>query len=141
MHIYAQHFCNKDQFINKLTKINTMKTIKYIIILSCLLITFPAAGQKATNKVQTIEFKAYGLCGMCKERIENAALIKGVKFTEWNKQTDMLKVVYNPQKVKLEDIHAAVAAVGHDTDLVKADDNVYKKLPKCCAYRDSNNKH
>jgi hypothetical protein len=33
------------------------------------------------------------------------------------------------------DIHKGVAATGHDTQLVKADDNVYKALPECCLHR------
>ena len=77
--------------------------------------------QDIAKKTETTEFKVYGLCGSCKERIENASLIKGVKWTEWNKETEILKVIYNPQKVKVEDIHKAVANVGHDTDLIKAE--------------------
>jgi copper chaperone CopZ len=114
-----------------------------IIILSFLAVLYTGAlfSQDIAKKTETAEFKVYGLCGSCKERIENASLIKGVKKVEWNKETEILKVIYNPQKVKIEDIHKAIASVGHDTDLVKADDKVYKKLPKCCAYRDSKEKH
>jgi hypothetical protein len=115
------------------------KYFLFIILVCCTVL--PTFGQSNTKKVESASFKVYGLCGMCKERIENAALIKGVKFAEWNRETDILKVVFNPQKVKLEDIHIAIAAVGHDTDKVKADNTVYQKLPKCCAYRESNNKH
>jgi len=35
----------------------------------------------------------------------------------------------------------AVALVGHDTDLFKAEDSVYEKLPACCKYRDSESAH
>lgn len=118
-----------------------MKTTYLLIILFLGLFLSPVFGQVKSKGNETAEFTVKGLCGMCKERIENAALIKGVKLAEWNKETDILKVVYNPQKVKLDDIHASVAAAGHDTDKVKADDQVYKKLPRCCAYRDSNSKH
>ena len=34
----------------------------------------------------------------------------------------------------LEDIHKAIANVGYDTDKIKAKDEVYKDLHKCCKY-------
>lgn len=110
------------------------------IVIFSLFVTKSQAQEK-TKKAETVEFKVMGVCGMCKDRIENAALIKGVKFAEWNKQTKMLKVVYVPAKVSLDDIHKAVAEVGHDTEKVKAKDEVYKKLPNCCAYRDGAETH
>ena len=77
-----------------------------------------------------------GVCGMCKSRIENAALIKGVKYAEWDKLEQSLKVVYKPLKVSALEIHAAIANAGHDTDKIKAPSETYSKLPGCCAYRD-----
>jgi membrane fusion protein, copper/silver efflux system len=86
--------------------------------------------------LQHISFKVYGLCEMCKERIEKAALsVPGVKSASWDMDSKMLQVKY-PDSVKTLDIHKAVAKVGHDTDLVKADDAVYKALPECCLYRE-----
>jgi hypothetical protein len=94
------------------------------------------AQDKPVKKVETAEFKVTGVCKMCKKRIENAALIKGVKFAEWKKETQILKVIYKPKDVKENAIHIAVAKVGHDTEKVKATVATYKKLPDCCAYRD-----
>lgn len=113
--------------------------IKKIIILSISLIfAFSLSAQDEQKKVETSEFKVKGVCNMCKERIENAALIKGVKMAEWNKETEILKVVYVTRKTDLETIHKAIAEVGHDTEKVKGNHDAYHKLPKCCAYRDSN---
>ena len=53
----------------------------------------------------------------------------------------MLKVIFVPEKVTLDDIHKAVAEAGHDTEKVKAADEVYNKLPKCCLYRDGVESH
>ena len=78
---------------------------------------------------------------MCKQRIENGALIKGVKKAEWDKETGMITVTYNPDKVELIDIHKAIAELGHSTDKVKAKESAYKKLPLCCQYDDGANKH
>lgn len=113
--------------------------IQIIFILSLVFTTGQTAfaQQKVKKKkVETTEFKVSGVCKMCKERIENAALIKGVKFVEWSKESQKIKVIFNNRKVKLDDIHAAIAEHGHDTEKVKAKDEVYEKLPKCCAYRD-----
>lgn len=82
----------------------------------------------------TEKFKIYGNCGMCKERIEKALLVKGVKYAYWDKETSMATVKFNPEIVTLLQLHKNVAAVGHDTDLVKADDKVYENLHSCCKY-------
>jgi len=99
------------------------------------------AGAAHAQQDVRLEFEVDGVCGMCKERIENAALIKGVKFAEWNKETHMLQVVYRPKKVTELDIHRAVAEMGHDTPRVKASEEAYQKLPACCAYRDGVDPH
>lgn len=80
-------------------------------------------------------FKVNGNCGMCKERIEKAALdIEGVYKAEWNDESKMLNVTFKKDKVKLSDIHKAIAKVGHDTEKERASDEVYETLHSCCKY-------
>lgn len=90
----------------------------------------------ASAKVVTANFKVYGNCGMCKERIEKALDTKGVKQAKWSPATKNLEVVYVPAKITEMKIRELVSAVGHDTDSTKAKDAVYAKLPFCCLYRD-----
>jgi Cu(I)/Ag(I) efflux system membrane fusion protein len=72
---------------------------------------------------------------MCKTRIENAAKgVKGVMSTSWDDASNTLTYSYNGT-VKKEDISNALTKVGHDTELGKADNVVYDKLPGCCKYR------
>ena len=116
-----------------------MKSI--INFISILLLLVVAGGsnvlaQDKVKKVETTEFSVSGVCEMCKKRIEQAALIKGVKLAEWDKNTQMLKVIYKTKHTNEEAIHKAVAKAGHNTEKVKATDESYQKLPKCCAYRD-----
>lgn len=92
-----------------------------------------AAGQGKTTK-STI--KVFGNCGMCKERIETALDKGGVKLANWDSKTKNLEVVYNPKKITEMQIHELIAGVGHDTEKVKAKDDVYADLPFCCLYRD-----
>ena len=53
----------------------------------------------------------------------------------WDKDTQMIHLQYDPQKTSPKAISKAIAKVGHDTDMDKADKAVYDKLPACCHYR------
>ena len=97
------------------------------------LAAFSASAQ--TKNVKT-NIKVYGNCAMCKKRIETALDTKGVKQAIWDTKTKELQVVYASSKITEQEIHQLVAAVGHDTDKVKANDEVYAELPFCCLYRD-----
>ncbi|WP_236979345.1 heavy-metal-associated domain-containing protein [Membranihabitans maritimus] len=94
-------------------------------------------GQAQSKNIQTDSVTVNGVCDMCKDRIEEAAIIKGVKMAEWDKYAQKLTVLYKPKKTNLQTICAAVAKVGHDTDKVKATEEAYASLPDCCAYRNS----
>ena len=86
--------------------------------------------------IRTDTLHVEGNCNMCKKRIENAALIKGVKKVSWNKYAHRLVVVYDARKTDVNKILFAIAEAGHDNEKYKADHTVYNKLPKCCAYRE-----
>ena len=117
--------------------------MKNIITILFAVLTFTAANAQEQTKskeekkgIVETTFKVEGVCGQCKERIENAAMrTKGVKLAEWNKETKDLKLVYNTKKVSEEEIHQAVADQGHQTPLVDTDTTTYEKLPNCCKYK------
>ena len=105
-------------------------------VLLVLMLVFGASvfGQ---NKNEKAVIAVDGVCGMCKERIEKAAIkTKGVKSAVWNLDTKELRVIYNDQKATLASINASVAAVGHDTEQVKATEKAYASVHPCCKYRD-----
>ena len=106
--------------------------IKLVFI---LLWAFATNQIKAQSNVITDTISVQGNCGECRERIEDAAFIKGVKSASWNKEKDLLTVIYNAEKTSLEKISLAVANIGHDTRLHTGNEKKYKKLPSCCAYR------
>lgn len=118
---------------------NTYKNIITILILMVLPVLVNA--QKKEKSIATCEFTVQGVCKMCKERIEEAALIKGVKMTEWNNATGVFKAVYREDKVTEKEIHEAIVMAGHATDQMPADPEAYDRLPKCCAYKDGIDKH
>jgi periplasmic mercuric ion binding protein len=116
-----------------------MKSIRFIaiaiIVLFSGVFTFAQThdhSQMTMTKTET--FKVSGNCGMCKTRIEKAAKIEGVNKAEWNPDTKILTLVYNPSAVKTDDILRKVAAVGHDNEKFKASDEAYNSLPGCCKY-------
>jgi hypothetical protein len=80
--------------------------------------------------------KVSGVCGMCKSRIETTLDVKGVKYANWDRNTDTLLVVYKPSKISLDRIHTLLAEAGHDTDKAKASDEAYRKVDECCRYRE-----
>lgn len=94
-----------------------------------------AIAQEKTNKNTKASFEVSGNCEMCKKRIEKAAFsVKGVKLASWDIPTNIISVIHDPNKATVESIHDAIARVGHDTSLVKAETEVYDKLPMCCLY-------
>jgi copper chaperone CopZ len=84
------------------------------------------------------KFKVSGNCGMCEKRIEKAALgVVGVSKADWNKDTKEMVVDFDASKTSLDKIEVAIAKVGHDTPLQKADAKTYESLPACCKYERS----
>ena len=101
-----------------------MKKIK-VILTSVFVMVFIAgftvqiAGQSDSATSKTESVKVLGNCDMCKARIEKAAKIDGVIKAEWNKDSKMLTLVYNPGKVTSEAVQKRIAAVGHDTEKLR----------------------
>ena len=77
-------------------------------------------------------FELAGNCGLCKQRIEKAAKIKGVSEADWNIQTNIATVSFDPAKTSATAIKQAIADVGHDTDEIKAKDEDNATLHECC---------
>ena len=87
---------------------------------------------------KTEKVKVNGKCDMCESRIEKAAKsVDGVSSAEWNKKTKILEVTFDDSKTDVKKVETAIAAVGHDTELVKATDEAYNNLPSCCHYNRS----
>lgn len=108
-----------------------MKTITLALTLLLTTIVF------AQNKNAKASFEVDGVCMMCKERIEKAAIkSKGVKSAIWDVKTHELKLIYDERKIDLKSIKQNIADVGHDTKEIKATDEAYNSVHPCCLYRD-----
>lgn len=123
-----------------------MKNAKFILIAAIISIGFISCASNTrerkndemiSDKDVVYTFEVKGACGMCKERIENAALsVDGVVKAEWNKKAQTLKV--KAPKILDDEIQRIIAAAGHDTETYTAPDDVYNTLPDCCKYREIN---
>jgi copper chaperone CopZ len=92
----------------------------------------------AQNKNQKLNFEVDGVCGMCKKRIEKAALgEKGVKYAQWDINSHNLTLIVDENKTNELKVKKAIALVGHDTKEIKATEEAYNSVAPCCKYRDS----
>lgn len=111
-----------------------MKTL--LILLSCILISTQISFAQKKQIVQDT-ISVDGNCEQCKERIEDAAYIKGVKKANWNITTKKLAIIYDQHKTSLKAIETSIAKAGHNAGEIKALPADYNKLPSCCAYKAS----
>ncbi len=93
-----------------------------ITILAILVINVTFAQDKNARATMEVD----GVCRMCKERIEKAAIkTKGVKSAVWSVETHKLELIYDARKTNTDLISKNIAAVGHDTQQIKATDEAY----------------
>jgi mercuric ion binding protein len=115
---------------------------KVIFLFSVFLISFSIQAQdiKEVKKKKNarVAFEVDGICGMCKKRIETAALkTKGVKFAIWDVSTHQINIILDERKTTLETLKINIANIGHDINGFKASDEAYESVHPCCKYRDS----
>lgn len=114
-----------------------MKTLFISLFCTSLLLlvntSFAQTARASNLKKQTV--KVWGECGMCKEKIEAAAIGAGATSARWNTGTKILSLAYEPATTDLTKIENAVAAVGYDTRDVAASKEAYAALPSCCQYQ------
>jgi copper chaperone CopZ len=115
-----------------------MKTIKIMIaVFFAAAITTEVNAQMHDHSAMTAKTESFfvnGLCEMCQDRIEKAASIDGVSKADWNIETKILTLVYDPSSVRSDDILKSISAAGHDNEKFRAPDDVYNNLPACCKY-------
>jgi periplasmic mercuric ion binding protein len=121
--------CDPKKSIIKTTK------MKNTIIIMILLVTGVTTAFIKPPTKATASFKVHGTCEMCKERIEKALDVQGVKKAVWEPETETVTVSYNPRKLEEIQLHNLCAIAGHDTEKVKASEQAYADLPECCMYR------
>ena len=107
------------------------------IIGSIPFLIFAGCGDNSNSNVKannTAELKVLGNCEMCKETIEGSLKVDGVAKSDWDAETNILKVSFDTTIINLDKIAKNVAAVGYDNEKYKANDETYSKLHECCQY-------
>ncbi|NBC08760.1 MAG: TonB-dependent receptor [Bacteroidetes bacterium] len=103
----------------------------------CLLSTAQIGASLQAQAGDTLQIWVDGICGMCKDRIEEAAYqTVGVAFAEWDIPNKTLTITRSPEPFEEQELHENIAAVGHDTRRITATDEAYASLHACCKYRD-----
>ncbi len=87
------------------------------------------------NQLKTEKFTVYGNCGMCEKTIEGSLKdVNGINLGDWDKETDIMTVSYDPTVITLNEIKQKIADVGYDSDSHRAPEEAYNNLPGCCQY-------
>ena len=110
-----------------------MKHVRFMFIALLAMSFLPIMAQQ-TSDMLTDSIRVNGACGMCKSRIEKNLKMEGISSANWNKDTKILIVSYDPAKMTNDAIQKKMASLGHDTEKYRAEDSVYEKLPGCCHY-------
>ena len=106
--------------------------MRLYLTLFVLLFAFSATAQQkkpVTVKINTPTVQ----CEMCKKRIEDylkneEGILKSTVDVKYKRTT----VVFLTDRTNIENIKTAIANTGYDADDVKASEEAYKELPKCC---------
>ncbi|KRO66696.1 MAG: hypothetical protein ABR84_01630 [Cryomorphaceae bacterium BACL21 MAG-121220-bin10] len=108
--------------------------MKKLLIMATILASGALMAQSKSAKAS---IEVDGVCGMCKARIEKAAIkVPGVKSAQWSVATHELALIFDENKTSLDSIAKKVADVGHDSPEFTAPDQAYDKVSPCCKYRD-----
>lgn len=120
---------------------------KIIVLFTLFLLGFSVQAQEVKevkkNKNAKVSFEVDGICGMCKKRIETAALkTKDVKFAIWDVKSHQINLILDERKTDVLTVQKNIMAVGHDIILednkkLVAKDEAYNSVHPCCKYRDS----
>ena len=122
-------------------KLSIMAVISLVFLFACGTSDADTTNDEASNSsTELVEasFNVSGNCGMCKDRIEKTAKdVEGVETALWDKESKILKITHK-KGVNIHLVHQQIANAGHDTEMLKAKDEVYNNLPNCCKYRSGN---
>jgi len=101
-------------------------------LLASIAITGAASAQTkavVTTKISTPTIQ----CDMCKNKIETyLKRYDGVSLVYVNVKKKEVTVKYITDRINEEEIKAAIANAGYDAAEVHANEDSYKRLPKCC---------
>ena len=95
---------------------------------------FAFGGNAQVKAVQTIKLSTPTVqCEMCKKKIETYLdRYDGVTMINVNYKKKETTVKYVTDRINEEEIKTAIANAGYDAGDIPANEDSYKRLPKCC---------
>ncbi len=110
-----------------------MRIIQFMLVL-LLSAGGAMAQQVGKNTLVTAKIKVPTVqCNKCKDAIQRYFLREeGVKSMVVDVKKKEATVKYYSDRTNIENIRTAIANVGYDADDVTANEDSYKRLPKCC---------
>ncbi len=111
-----------------------LRFLVFTVFFTIFLLPINEAAAQGRN-VEEVEFTVLGNCGMCKDRIERAALsVRGVRSANWDQEKQMLTLAFRSDRTDQETIERAIAKAGHDTENFITDEETHANLHHCCIY-------
>jgi periplasmic mercuric ion binding protein len=97
-------------------------------------VLFSMAASAQVKPVQTVKISTPTVqCDMCKKKIETyLKRYDGVGMVNVNVKKKETTVKFISDRTNIEEIKTAIANAGYDADEIAANEESYKKLPKCC---------
>ncbi len=108
--------------------------MKLFIFLSIFFFAAAITVNAQSTSLKKDTLKVWGECGMCKKTIEKSAKTAGATVANWDTETKMLVIAYDPKKTDNKKIQQAIAGSGYDTRDERASKEAYDKLHECCQY-------
>jgi len=105
----------------------------FISLIACIGI-FSIQSAEAQSSLKKESIKVWGNCGMCKKKIEAAAISAGASEANWNVKKKKLHVTYDASATGSQKIQESIAKAGYDTESVTATPESYDALHGCCKY-------
>lgn len=109
--------------------------MKKILLVAAIFAGIQVQSQAQSKSITDTTFKVAGICDICKERIEDAAYIKGVKLAEWTQDSQSLRLVFKNTKISLKEVQQKIAEAGHAMPNFPETEEGYANLPECCKFK------
>lgn len=95
---------------------------------------FSMTASAQVKPVQTVKISTPTVqCDMCKKKIETyLKRYDGVGMVNVNVKKKETTVKFITDRTNIEEIKTAIANAGYDADGIEANEDSYKRLPKCC---------
>lgn len=102
-------------------------TLTLLSVFSFVLAASAQVSKKVVIQTPTVQ------CEMCKTKIENYLRREpGISSVKVDYKKKTTTVTFLTDRNNIEQIKTAIANAGYDADDISADEDAYKKLPKCC---------